>query len=61
MLTENDFSAANWNTLRETQYLAGFATLLAGAVVWVGSRSRAVSIRHRETASNVPLINDLTG
>jgi hypothetical protein len=29
MLTENDFPAADWNTLRDTQYLVGLAMLMA--------------------------------
>jgi hypothetical protein len=29
MLTKNDFPAADWNTLRDTQYLVGLATLIA--------------------------------
>jgi hypothetical protein len=29
MLTKNDFSASDWNTLRDTPYLVGLATLLA--------------------------------
>jgi hypothetical protein len=29
MLTKNDFPAADWNTLRDTQYLVGLATLMA--------------------------------
>ena len=29
MLTKNDFPAPDWTTLRDTQYLVGFATLLA--------------------------------
>jgi hypothetical protein len=31
MATKNDFSLADWNTLRDTQYLVGFATLLVGS------------------------------
>ncbi len=29
MLTKNDFTAADWNTLRDTQYMVGLATLIA--------------------------------
>src|SRR5262249_1028227 len=31
MLTKNDFSAADWPTLRDSPYLVGFATLMAGS------------------------------
>jgi hypothetical protein len=29
MLTKNDFATADWNTLRDTPYLVGLATLMA--------------------------------
>ena len=31
MLTKNDFSPADWNTIRDLPHLVGFATLLAGS------------------------------
>src|SRR5262249_20863190 len=31
MATKTDFAASDWNTLRDTPYLVGFATLLAGS------------------------------
>jgi hypothetical protein len=62
MLTKNDFPASDWNTLRDTQYLVGFATLMAGSS-GLGTIKELVALSqeiiHNET-SGVPLIRDLT-
>lgn len=63
MVTKNDFSPADWTTLRDTQYLVGFATLLAGSsgigtIKELAALSRGII---ENQASDVPLIRDLTG
>ena len=62
MLTKNDFPASDWNTLRDTQYLVGFATLMAGSS-GLGTIKELIALSqeiiHNQT-SGVPLIRDLT-
>jgi hypothetical protein len=63
MVTKNDFSPADWNTLRDAPSLVGFATLQAGAsglgtVKELFAFSQAIM---ENQASDVPLIRDLTG
>jgi hypothetical protein len=62
MVTKNDFSSADWNTLRDTPYLTGFAMLLAsasglGTVKELFALSQGVI---ENQSSNVPVIRDLT-
>jgi len=62
MVTKNDFSTADWNTLRDTQYLVGFATVLAGSsglatVKELFALSQGII---ENQSSNIPLIRDLT-
>jgi hypothetical protein len=62
MLTKNDFSASDWKTLRDAQYLAGLATLMAdssGFGTIKESMALAQSIMENQ-ASNFPFIRDLT-
>ena len=62
MLTKNDFSAADWNTLRDTQYLVGLATLMAGSS-GLGTIKESIAIAQsimENQSSNVPFIRDLT-
>ena len=62
MLTKNDFSASDWNTLRDSQYLVGLATLMAdssGFGTIKESMALAQSIMENQ-ASNFPFIRDLT-
>jgi hypothetical protein len=62
MVTKNDFTAEDWNTLRDTPYLVGLATLLAepsGLGTIKESIAIAMSLRENQ-ASEVPLIRDLT-
>ena len=62
MLTKNDFSAPDWNTLRDTQYLVGFAMVVAGSS-GLGTIKELAALSHQiiqNQASGVPLIRDLT-
>jgi hypothetical protein len=62
MLTKNDFSAADWNTLRDVPHLVGFATLLAGSS-GLGTVKESMAIAQgliEGQSSNVALIRDLT-
>jgi len=62
MLTKNDFAAEDWNTLRDTPYLVGLATLLAepsGLGTIKESIAIAMGIQENQ-ASEIPLIRDLT-
>jgi hypothetical protein len=63
MATKNDFSSADWNTLRDTPSLVGFTTLQAGSsglgtVKELFAFSQAIM---ENQASDFPLIRDLTG
>jgi hypothetical protein len=62
MVTKNDFSPADWSTLRNTQLLVGFATVMAGSsglgtVKEVFALSQGIM---ESQASDIPLIRDLT-
>jgi hypothetical protein len=62
MLTKNDFSAADWKILRDTQYLVGLATLMADSSGF-GTIKESVALAQGVLAnqsSNLPLIRDLT-
>jgi hypothetical protein len=62
MLTKNDFAASDWNTLRDTPYLVGLATLLAepsGLGTIKESIAMTMGIWENQ-ASEIPLIRDLT-
>jgi hypothetical protein len=62
MVTKNDFAAEDWNTLRDTPYLVGLATLVAepsGLGTIKESIAIAMGLRENQ-ASEVPLIRDLT-
>jgi hypothetical protein len=62
MLTKNDFSPADWNTLREVPHVVGFATLLAGSS-GLGTVKESLAIAQgimQGQSSNVALIRDLT-
>jgi hypothetical protein len=62
MLTKNDFSAADWNTLRDTQYLVGLAVLMAGSSGF-GTIKESIALAQgimENQASSFPLIRDLT-
>jgi hypothetical protein len=62
MLTKNDFSAPDWNTLRDTEYLVGFATAMAGAS-GLGTLKELIALSQgiiQNQASGVALIRDLT-
>jgi len=62
MLTKNDFSASDWKTLRDSQYLVGLATLMAdssGFGTIKESMALAQGIMENQ-ASNFPFIRDLT-
>jgi len=62
MVTKNDFTPADWKTLRDTQYLVGFATLLAGSSGLATVKEMiALSLGIIENqGSSIPLIRDLT-
>ena len=63
MLTKNDFSASDWNTLRDTPQLVGLATLLAEPS-GLGTIKESVALTmgiFENQASDIPLIRDLTG
>jgi hypothetical protein len=62
MLTKNDFAASDWNTLRDTPYLVGLATLLAEPS-GLGTIKESIAITMgiwESQASEIPLIRDLT-
>ena len=62
MLTKNDFSVSDWNTLRDCQYLVGLATLMAGAS-GLGTIKESIAIAQsvmENQSSNVPFIRDLS-
>ncbi len=62
MLTKNDFSASDWNTLRDCQYLVGLATLMAGSSGF-GTIKESIAIAQsvmENQSSSVPFIRDLT-
>jgi hypothetical protein len=62
MVTKNDFAASDWNTLRDTPYLVGLATLFAepsGLGTIKESIAMAMGIWENQ-ASEIPLIRDLT-
>ena len=62
MLTKNDFAAPDWNTLRDTPYLVGLATLLAEPS-GLGTIKESIAITKgiwENQASDIPLIRDLT-
>ena len=62
MLTKNDFAASDWNTLRDTPYLVGLATLLAEPS-GLGTIKESIAITMgiwENQASEIPLIRDLT-
>ena len=62
MVTKSDFSPEDWNTLRDTQYMVGFATLLAGSsgratIKELIALSQGII---ENQASSVALLRDLT-
>jgi hypothetical protein len=62
MLTKNDFAASDWNTLRDTPYLVGLATLLAEPS-GLGTIKESIALTMgiwENQASEFPLIRDLT-
>ena len=62
MLTKNDFAASDWNTLRDTPYLVGLATLLAEPS-GLGTIKESIALTMgiwENQASEIPLIRDLT-
>src|SRR5262245_41322353 len=62
MVTKNDFSPADWNTLRDTPYLVGFATLQAGAS-GLGTIKELFALSQgivENQASDLALVRDLT-
>jgi hypothetical protein len=62
MAAKNDFSPADWNTLRDTQYLVGFAMTLAGSS-GLGTLKELFALSQgimENQASSVALIRDLT-
>src|SRR5215470_13504353 len=62
MLTKNDFAASDWNTLRDTPYLVGLATLLAEPS-GLGTIKESIAMTMgvwENQASEIPLIRDLT-
>lgn len=62
MLTKNDFSPSDWNTLRDCQYLVGLATLMAGSSGF-GTIKESIAIAQsvmENQSSNIPFIRDLT-
>ena len=63
MLTKNDFSSAEWTTLRDTPFLVGFATLLAGSS-GLGTFKELFALSQgimQNQSSPIALIRDLTG
>jgi hypothetical protein len=62
MLTKNDFPPPDWNTLRNTQYLVGFAMVMAGSS-GLGTIKELAALSQQiihEQTSSIPLIRDLT-
>ena len=62
MVTKNDFSASEWNNLRDTQYLVGFATVMAGSS-GLGTIKELIALSQgiiENQSSDIPLIRDLT-
>lgn len=62
MLTKNNFAGADWNTLRDTPHLVGFATLLSGAS-GLGTVKESIAIAQgiiEGQTSSIPLIRDLS-
>ncbi len=62
MLTKNDFSPSDWNTLRDCQYLVGLATLMAGSS-GLGTIKESIAIAQsvmENQSSNLPFVRDLT-
>jgi hypothetical protein len=62
MLKKNDFSAADWTTLRDTPYLVGFSTVLAGSS-GLATIKELIALSQgiiENQASNVALVRDLT-
>lgn len=62
MLTKNDFSASDWNVLRDTPYLVGLATLLAEPS-GLGTIKESIAMTMgiwKSQSSEIPLIRDLT-
>jgi hypothetical protein len=62
MLTKNDFAASDWNTLRDTPYLVGLATLLAEPS-GLGTLKESIALTMgiwENQSSGIPLIRDLT-
>jgi hypothetical protein len=62
MVTKNDFSATDWNTLRDTQYLTGLCTLMADASGF-GTIKESIALAQgimENQASHFPFIRDLT-
>ena len=62
MVTKNDFTPADWNTLRNTQFLVGFATAMAspsglGTIKELFAISQGII---QNQSSEIPLIRDLT-
>ena len=63
MLTKNDFPAADWNTLRDTQHLVGLATLMAESS-GLGTIKESIALAQgimENQSSEFPFIRDLTG
>jgi len=62
MVTKNDFSAAEWNTMRDAQFLVGFATVMAGSS-GLGTVKELFALSQgimANQSSEIPLIRDLT-
>jgi hypothetical protein len=62
MVTKNDFAPTDWSTLRDTPYLVGFATLLAGSS-GLGTFKELIALSQgimENQSSSLPLIRDLT-
>jgi len=62
MVTKNDFSIPDWTALRDTPYIVGFATLLAGSsglatIKELFALSQGIVANQ---ASDVPVIRELT-
>jgi hypothetical protein len=62
MLTKNDFEVSDWNTLRDTPYLVGLATLLAEPS-GLGTIKESIALTMgiwENQSSEFPLIRDLS-
>ena len=62
MLTKNDFSPEEWNSLRDLPHLVGLATLMAGSS-GLGTFKESMALAQGIVAgqsSDVPLVRDLT-